>query len=97
MPDKEPQEKIYLTEQSVKELLEGKTVYNNDTEIIPPKTNKLGLQYSYKPLKCGCGGELKRIPCVTHSGEGSQMEPPFFFIGQCVECGKLQGIEMSLT
>lgn len=40
--------KIFLTEQSIKELLEGKIVYNDDTEIIPPKTNELGLEYSYK-------------------------------------------------
>ena len=36
-------EEIYLTEQSIKELLEGKDVYNDDTIIHPPKTNELGL------------------------------------------------------
>ena len=35
---------IYLTEMSLKELLEGKEIYEEDDIIIhPPKTNELGI------------------------------------------------------
>jgi hypothetical protein len=40
-----PREEIYLTEMSLKELSEGKIIYDDDGEIIihPPKTNELGI------------------------------------------------------
>ncbi len=34
---------IYLTEISLKELLEGKIIHDDETLIIPPKTNELGI------------------------------------------------------
>lgn len=34
---------IYLTEMSIKELLEGKEIYEDDIIIHPPKTNELGI------------------------------------------------------
>ena len=34
---------IYLTEHSLKRLLEGKNINNDGTIIHPPKTNELGL------------------------------------------------------
>ena len=37
------QDRIHLTEMSLKELLEGKTIHNDDTLIFPPKTNELGI------------------------------------------------------
>jgi hypothetical protein len=40
-----PREEIYITEMSLKELLEGKTIYDDDGWIVihPPKTNELGI------------------------------------------------------
>ena len=42
---KRVKEEIYLTEMSLKELLEGKPIYEDDGRIIihPPKTNELGI------------------------------------------------------
>lgn len=39
------EEEIYLTEMSLKELLEGKPIYEDDGRIVihPPKTNELGI------------------------------------------------------
>jgi len=46
--DESVENTIYLTEQSIKELLGGLPIYNDDdTKIIPPKTNELGLKFSY--------------------------------------------------
>ena len=40
-----PREEIYLTEMSLKELSEGKIIYDDDGEIVihPPKTDELGI------------------------------------------------------
>jgi hypothetical protein len=43
----EERAEIYLTEMSIKELLEGKTIHDDQGDIHPPKTNELGLKYSY--------------------------------------------------
>lgn len=50
---------IYLTEQSIKELLEGLPIFDEEgtpyqTTIIPPKTNIMGLTYSYKISGSSC-------------------------------------------
>lgn len=39
---------VYLTEQSIKELFEGKDIFDEDGIIHPPKTNELGLYWGYK-------------------------------------------------
>ena len=40
---------IYLTEMSLKELLEGKEIYQDDDIVIhPPKTNELGIMLVIK-------------------------------------------------
>lgn len=39
----ENRDRIYLTEMSLKELLEGKIIHDDDTLILPPKTDELGI------------------------------------------------------
>ena len=40
-----PREEFYLTEMSLKELSEGKIIYDDDGDIVihPPKTDELGI------------------------------------------------------
>jgi hypothetical protein len=40
-----PREEIYLTEMSLKELAEGKIIYDDDGEIVihPPTTHELSI------------------------------------------------------
>jgi hypothetical protein len=47
---KNREEDIYLTEQSIKELLQGKIVFDDDGRIWihPPKTDILGLRKKLK-------------------------------------------------
>ena len=53
-----PREEIYLTEMSLKELSEGKIIYDDDGEIIihPPQTDELGIMKI--PEKYKNGGKI---------------------------------------
>ncbi len=76
---------IYLTEQSIRELLKGLPIFDEEgtpyeTRIIPPKTNELGLTYTYKAkwyqdhlnevFICEvCDKKIKRKDCYGFFGE----------------------------
>jgi hypothetical protein len=41
---------VHLTEMSILELLDGKEIYDDDTIIIPPKTDELQMFKRCKPI-----------------------------------------------
>ena len=45
----ENKELLYLTEQSMIELMEGKIVYSENIKIVPPSTNE--LKWHQKPTR----------------------------------------------
>jgi hypothetical protein len=47
------EEEIYLTEMSLKELLQGKKIYEDDGRVIihPPTTDELGIMQKIKLKK----------------------------------------------
>ncbi len=77
---------IYLTEQSLKELLEGKKVYNNGDILHPPKTN--GLNLSLKKNKEYIGSVIVVRDSVVEENipftNGNEAED--IFLEQCRLC-----------
>lgn len=99
---KTPKEEIYLTEQSIKELLEGKIIYEDDGRVLihPPKTDKTDTKI--EPLCATCGhaeaehGKYENKECCCAEFNNPLLaafirvefyEPDnFSVLGHCYEC-----------